>query len=131
MLKVTELQAIAEARLTDAEELCRAKRFDGAVYLCGYAVELKLKARACLTLGWPEFPATPGEFGPLKSFKTHDLGVLLHLSGRETLVKTKYFPEWSKLQPWDADIRYRVPGSTLETEAENMVSAAKTLLSVI
>jgi len=34
---------------------------DGATYLCGYAVEVALKFRICLTLNWPEFPSTGGE----------------------------------------------------------------------
>ncbi len=32
---------------TAAQVLLRAKRFDGAFYLCGYSVELALKARIC------------------------------------------------------------------------------------
>jgi hypothetical protein len=36
--------------LIDAEVLLNAKRFDGSVYLCGYAIELGLKKRICETL---------------------------------------------------------------------------------
>jgi len=38
------LQALAEARVTDARTLLSAKRFDAAYYLAGYAVECALNA---------------------------------------------------------------------------------------
>jgi len=51
MLDKKEINEIARARLEDAEVLFSARRYDGAVYLCGYAVELGLKSRICNTLG--------------------------------------------------------------------------------
>lgn len=66
MLTRQELRRIAHARLRDAESLFRARRYDGATYLCGYALEVMLKARICATLHWNDFPETGGEFsGPL------------------------------------------------------------------
>jgi HEPN domain-containing protein len=49
---------MAQARLEDAEALLQSGRYDSAVYLCGYAVELALKARICLNLNWNEYPAS-------------------------------------------------------------------------
>ncbi len=57
-------------------------RYDGAVYLAGYTVELALKARICEVLNWSGYPATSKEFDGYRSFRTHDLRVLLSLSGR-------------------------------------------------
>jgi hypothetical protein len=74
-------------RLDDAKALLAANRFDGATYLCGYAVEMALKARTCRVLNWPEFPSTGGEFQAYRSFQTHELGVLLHLSGQESRIR--------------------------------------------
>ncbi|MCB0065385.1 MAG: HEPN domain-containing protein [Caldilineaceae bacterium] len=70
-----------KARLEDAEVLLAANRYDGAMYLCGYAVELALKARICRTLKWAGYPSTRKEFEGYQSLRTHDLKVLLHLSG--------------------------------------------------
>ena len=70
--------------------LLRAKRFDGAFYLCGYSVELALKARICRTLKWSGFPQTGQEFQGLQSVKTHDLEVLLRFSGIEDRIKRKH-----------------------------------------
>ena len=91
MIAKTELKRIATARLLDAEALVIAQRFDGAIYLCGYAVEIALKVRICETLNWTEFPETSSEFQGLLSFKTHDVNILLRLSGAEERVKSSYF----------------------------------------
>lgn len=40
-----ELQQLARLRLREAEALFAAGLYDGCVYLCGYVVELALKAR--------------------------------------------------------------------------------------
>jgi HEPN domain-containing protein len=69
MIQEGELRRIAEARLTDATALLDAKRYDGATYLCGYAVELTLKASICKTLNWPEFLSTNNEFKNYQSFE--------------------------------------------------------------
>jgi hypothetical protein len=90
MLSTQEMRRIAFARLSDAEALHRAKRFDGASYLCGYSVELALKARICKTLKWAGYPQTNAEFQGLASFKVHDLEMLLRLSGKAAIVKGKY-----------------------------------------
>jgi len=54
MIPVSELDHIAVARIEDARVVFDAGRFDGAIYLCGYAVEVGLKARICRTLNWVE-----------------------------------------------------------------------------
>ena len=75
MLDRKDIKAIAKARLRDAQVLLRGNRFEGAIYLCGYAIELALKARICQTLKWGGYPASNKEFDDYKSFKTHDLDV--------------------------------------------------------
>lgn len=62
MLTVAELRSISAARLEDAETLYNAGRYDGVTYICGYAVELALKARICETLNWAEFPESGKDF---------------------------------------------------------------------
>src|SRR5437667_174196 len=83
MLSTADLTSIARARLKDAKALLSKKRYDGAAYLCGYAVEIALKARIVRTLKWSGFPETRTEFEGLASFRCHDLDILLHLSGWE------------------------------------------------
>lgn len=93
MIFTKDLQKISRARLKDAEVLLASKRYDGAIYLCGYAVELSLKARICKTLKWQGYPSTSSEFSGYQSFRTHDLDILLHISGREEKIKLNFFAE--------------------------------------
>jgi hypothetical protein len=128
MIPEKALRRIAIARLKDATALLDAKRYDGATYLCGYAVELTLKARICRTLKWSDFPSTNKEFENYKSFKVHNLDVLLHLSGKEDVVKTKLLAEWSAVAQWDPASRYQSIGAVSRTDAEAMITATKTLI---
>jgi hypothetical protein len=86
MIPARDLRSVARARLRDAQVLLRAKRFDGAFYLCGYAVEVALKARICRALKWSGFPDAAHAFKALQSLKTHDLEILLRLSGVEARI---------------------------------------------
>jgi HEPN domain-containing protein len=95
MIPRNELKKIARARLKDADILMASRRYDGAIYLCGYAVEIALKARICQTLKWQGYPSSKREFHDYQSFRTHDLDVLLHLAGREQTIKTNFLAEWS------------------------------------
>src|SRR3972149_32190 len=106
MISVAELDNIARARIEDAQALLAAGRFDGASYLCGYAVELALKARICRTLNWLDFPGTGAEFQAYRSFQTHDRAVLLRLSGQEPRIRLEHIPIWSALATWKAEWRY-------------------------
>lgn len=56
MISAVDLRVIAGARLEDAKVLAANGRSDGAAYVCGYAIELALKARIADTLNWKGFP---------------------------------------------------------------------------
>jgi len=129
MLTRDELLKIARARLRDAEVLFRSRRYDGAVYLCGYAIEIKLKARICRTLHWNVYPSIKSEFQ--RCFKIHDLDVLLRLSGVESKIKSDVLAEWSAVAGWDPNVRYKPVGSASKQDAELMIESARTLLRVL
>jgi len=131
MITVAELDRIAHARLEDAKVLFAAARYDGAAYVCGYAVEIALKARICRTLNWSEFPQTNGEFDAYRSFRTHELGVLLRLSGRETVVKQQHFAWWNAVAVWNVESRYNVIGTLHQADADAMIKAAEKLLQIL
>jgi hypothetical protein len=131
MISIADLQSIAFARLRDAEVLLAAERLEGAAYLCGYAVELALKARICTTLNWQGFPEKRGEFENLQSFKTHKLDVLLVLSGQEERIKTDHFSEWSTIASWDPEARYKTIGQSDRAQVELMIVAVVLLLGVL
>ena len=131
MISVPDLKKIASARLKDAEVLFKGKRFDGAVYLCGYAVELTLKARICKSLKWSGFPSSNSEFQGLQSFKTHRLDLLLNLSAQEVKIKSKYFADWSIVAGWDSETRYSIIGTVTKTDASDMIESAKIIIKAL
>ena len=128
MLNRTNLRHIARARLNDANALYRSKRYDGAIYLCGYAIEIILKEGICKTLRWPGFPSTRKEFENYSSFRTHDLDILLSLSGVEGKIKRKYLAEWYAVAQWNPEARYKPIGSASDKNALLMIESARTLM---
>lgn len=131
MINIAGLRKMARARLADAEVLFAKRRYDGAVYLCGYAVELMLKARICPTLHWAGFPNTKSEWEGLASFKVHRLDMLLKLSGREAVIRLKHLAKWSVVARWDPESRYNPIGTATRTAAEDMIEATRAFLGVL
>jgi len=128
MLTAQEVKHLASARLKDARVLFDAGRYDGAAYMCGYTVELALKARICKTLKWAAFPEKDSEFKGLGSLKVHDLDALLRFTGRETQVKSTLLAEWSAIAAWSPEARYKPVGSVSAAEAQLVLESAATLL---
>jgi HEPN domain-containing protein len=131
MLTKKELLRISKARLLDSQILFQSGRYDGAIYLCGYALEIRLKLRICKTLGWLGYPSTKGEFDNLQSFKTHKLDILLKLSGIEAKVKEKYLDDWSVAANWDPEARYKPIGTAAKEDAYSIIESTKYLLRFI
>ena len=131
MLTRAELRKIARARFADAKALFQSGRYDGAVYLCGYAVELALKARICRTLKWSGFPESRKEFEGLQSFRVHDLEILLHLSGIAPRVRTQHMVSWSVVAKWDPESRHNRVGTANRSDAQLMINETKPLLEIL
>ena len=131
MISIADLRTIAQARLEDAKVLLANNRVDGAGYVCGYAIELALKARISSTLNWEGFPEKRGEFENLASFKTHKLDVLLALSGQERLIKSEHLIEWTAVATWEPEVRYKAIGASDQAEVELMIKSAEILLGVL
>ncbi|MBA7668585.1 hypothetical protein ES703_76698 [subsurface metagenome] len=131
MLDRDDMIQIARARLHDADALVEARRYDGAIYLCGYAVEMALKTRICKTLHWSAYPETRGEFRGYQSFRTHDLDVLLRLSGVEEELRREHLSDWLTMAEWDPEARYKPIGSGSEADAKSMIESARILLEAL
>jgi hypothetical protein len=131
MIISSELRSIASEKLTDAEILLQSKRFDSAVYLCGYCIEIALKYRICKTLNWSGFPSTSKEFEKLKSIRTHDLDVLLSFTGLESQIKSGHIKEWSTISAWNPEVRYQVAGSVDELNALKMIKSVKIIMALL
>jgi HEPN domain-containing protein len=124
MLK-SDILKISRERLKDAEILFKSRRYEGAIYICGYALELRLKHQICKRLDWNEFP--PNNTKDYKNFKTHNLDILLSLTGREKSIKNNFLAEWSITSKWNPQSRYQI-SSAKSSDASLMISSTKTLL---
>ena len=119
------LRSLAQERLEDARALFNQGRYDGAAYICGYAVEFALKARICDTLDVDPYPEKQ------TAFEVHDLGSLLLLSGRRKLIISDPLNSklWSTVTDrWRPDMRYQAAGAFSEKDAREMIAAIKDLL---
>ena len=123
------MKKIARHRIKDAEALLSANRKDGAMYICGYAVELCLKERICRTLKWAGYPHERKEFENYRSFRTHRLDVLLTLTGREEFVKKSFMAEWSAVLNWSPETRYEPSRTVMKSEVQDMIDSAKVLMA--
>lgn len=123
MITLSDLNTLSLARLEDAKALMKAERYDGAMYIAGYAIELALKARICKTLKWTEFPETQD----YRSFKVHNLDVLLHLSGIEDDINSNYWIDWSLASKWNPENRYKTNALVSKQEAEETLESIEKL----
>ena len=135
MIVIRDLEGTARSYLRAARMLNRqaSSSPDASVYLCGYAVEIALKARICRTLGWAGYPSSKKDFEGYNSFKTHSLGHLLHLSGVETHFTTDpaLWIEWSTAVKWDPEQRYNPVGTKTRQDASDMIAATAKVLKVL
>jgi hypothetical protein len=100
-----DLKDLALLRLREAEALFAAGLYDGSAYLCGYVVELALKARICRLLGTSDYPST-GEYK--RVYAVHDLDQLLFLAGLRAKMNVSnqpLFTNWSLVVPWNPERR--------------------------
>jgi hypothetical protein len=77
MLTKTDLETLAQIRLEDSLLLFQANRSSSAYYLCGYAVELALKACIAALIQANTIP----EKGFINAIYTHRLESLLSTAG--------------------------------------------------
>jgi HEPN domain-containing protein len=132
MIAITDLHGMAREYQRAAKLLRTQKSSNVAVYLCGYAVEIALKARICRTLKWTTgFPENTAEFKAKSSLKTHDLEGLLEFTGIQSSVKIRYFADWAIVNKWNPEQRYSRPGTKTLSEADDMIQATQNLLKVL
>lgn len=104
-----DLQQLARERIRDAKALLGARRWSGAYYLAGYAVECGLKACVIVHLmRTDEFP----ERRFSEQCWTHNLEQLLDLAGLKAImdvdrvVDLELFSNWAAVRRWKESSRY-------------------------
>ena len=133
MLTLGDMRRLARERVAEAALLVRAGRYDTAVYLCGYAVEVSLKARICRTLRWSEFPNEAPEWKRHHSFlKIHDLELLAHWSGYWLELNTPPVQRhWLEVTKWNPEMRYKLPGTMGRPESLRVLRATRALADLL
>lgn len=121
-----ELKELAKTRLQEAKLLYDQGLYDGCCYLAGYVLEMALKARICKALDLADYLDT-GEIS--RSFKTHNLIVLLRLAGLQRKLDVaiaanpNLLRSWSLITEWTEEFRYTPAGTRSKLEAEIILSA--------
>lgn len=116
----TDLQTLAEARLTDALVLMDASRWAAAYYLLGYAIECGLKACAVRQFRQDEVP----DKTIVNDFYTHRLDKLLGISDVKDALESRAASDpafrfnWNTVRDWSETSRY--DHSTSEAETRDM-----------
>lgn len=112
---------LAETRLLEAESLLSSRRWSGAYYLSGYAVECGLKAKLVTQFGrWQ----LPDKQQVLRAY-THNLDELVRLSGLDqALASARARPafdvNWTLTKDWSETSRY---ATWTRTQATQLVEA--------
>jgi len=121
-----QLQELAILRLEEAEALFSSGLYDGCAYLCGYAVELALKARICASLGVTDYPEKGSRLrDALKSHVLDDLGLLAGMMHELNTRRPTLLANWSLINQWRPEWRYEPKGSYDRTAAEKLLDAVR------
>jgi hypothetical protein len=120
------LQALAKAKLADAEFLFQDGRHSNAYYLFGYAAEIAIKVRISLSFR----AATIPDKKFVNELYVHDLNKLLGLAGLSQELKAAravsplFDSYWSAVSDWSEGSRYDIVDPFTSTAMRNaMVDA--------
>ena len=114
----SDFKRLADNRIRDAVALMRGRRYAGAYYLAGYAVECGLKACIAKQTRRHEFP----DRGLVIQSYTHDLKTLVAAAGLETQRDTDaaYDPDfgsnWAVVKDWSEQSRYETRSRSEATD---------------
>jgi HEPN domain-containing protein len=118
-VKRADFQKLAEVRIAEAEVLLKAKKFDGAYYLAGYAVECALKA--CVAKRTRRYDYPDREM--VNKCYTHSLERLLDAVGLKPLLAVGAAGlqlNWAVVKDWNEQTRYERKS---RVEAESLFDA--------
>jgi HEPN domain-containing protein len=139
MISFQELKKISRTRIKDAKILLNNNSYDGSLYLCGYAVEIALKAIICkhLNIGGTDsvshIPSNKQEFKIIEQIKTHSLETLLDLTPTNISIEIKSnsrrFADWSTILKWNPEMRYApIRGKQIKRESFEGIDSAQRIL---
>ena len=122
-MKRSGFQKLVSQRLKDAEVLLQNRRYSGAYYLAGYAVECGLKA--CIAKQTKRYDFPPS-VETVRSIWTNDIGKLIKSAGLKSQLDTKlkqdqqFEVNWSLAKDWSEKSRYEIYE---KTKAQDLLNA--------
>jgi hypothetical protein len=149
MISEQELKQLVTEKLTDTEALISKKRYNAAIYIVGYALEIGLKLKICNILKFDKgFPENKNEFkaylsesnenvdllrsiSNIQEIRNHDLDKLLFYSGVEYKIKLNFIEEWSKVASWNPEMRYKILATTKEDATEKAIATKKIINEIL
>ncbi len=131
---VTELRKAAIRRREDADKLREARRWRGAMYMLGYALECSIKARLMerhrlLTLMDLESHLASRR-GKDVSLRTHSLEELLELTGTSHRLSRETRRAYNLCRTWRVDWRYS-PDNGKEVDCGDFFESCDRFLSFV
>jgi HEPN domain-containing protein len=123
-----DFQKLADDRLADARALFKARRFDAAYYLAGYAVECAIKAHIAKLGRHHQFPPAPET---VRDIYSHDFNKLLKAADLAQTVEAakkgdvKLQRYWEGIvKDWSEKSRYNRSGKRVgKNKAQDMIDA--------
>jgi HEPN domain-containing protein len=117
-----EFQVLGRTRLRDAQELLAARRYAGAYYLAGYAIECGLKTCIAKTTRRYAFP----EKNSTQKYYIHDLDRLLEVAGLRQALPADLTTAWSVVTDWTEESRYE---TKTEIQARDLYQSVADILN--
>lgn len=151
MIALTTLKYLATQKSKDAKTLIANNRFNGAVYMMGYALEFSLKRKLSITLGFNNgFPESNSEMRnyytsqlavfnsistgitlyQINQIRNHKLIELLKFSGAEPRIVASFYNEWTLVCSWDPEKRY-IRQNWTSKKATDFMNSARIILRQI
>jgi len=110
-------------RLRDSEALLRAKRYSGAYYLAGYAVECALKA--CISKQTKRY-AFPPDRDLAGKIYTHNIQQIAEIAkspvDQESQADPQFGIYWAVVKDWNERSRYEKQGRTKAKEIHTAIT---------
>ncbi len=130
MTTTVDIYQIADTKLDDAQLLFDNGRYENALYLAGYCIELYLKAKICALLDEPNFFADAySDKEVARAFKIHRLEHLLILAGLNAKMRIEkgsnstIFKNWSLMSVWSEKLRYDTVGTQTKQDVQSVLDA--------
>lgn len=124
-MKRSDFQKLVSQRLKDAEVLLQNRRYSGAYYLAGYAVECGLKA--CIARQTEQYDFPPSE-RTVRNIYTHDIDKLIKSAGLKPQLDAKlkqdeqFEVNWSLAKDWSEKSRYETHEITKAQDLLNAIT---------